>query len=142
MKTQKDPRHQSRIIAIQKLFEKLFQTEELTSEISLAEIAGHSEIEKYNEELTVQLVKGVLENMEEIDETISKYATERPLAQLSKTDHQILRLAVFEGFVGQTTPPKVAIDEAIELAKEFGGEASGKFVNGVLGKLFEDSVKK
>lgn len=142
MKTQHDPRHQSRIIAIQKLFEMHFQTEELNSDIPLEEIAEESEIEKYDKKLAIKLIKGVVGKVEEIDNIIAQYATERPLDQLSRTDYQILRLAVFEGFLGQITPPKVAIDEAIELAKEFGGEVSGKFINGVLGKLYENTFKK
>jgi N utilization substance protein B len=140
MKTQFDPRHQSRIIAIQKLFEKLFQ--ESSSDVTIEEIANLGETEDYNKELTITLVKGVLENAEEIDEIIKKYAKERPLEQLSKTDHQILKIAIFEGFISKITPPKVATDEAIELAREFGGESSGKFVNGVLGKLFESEKAK
>lgn len=59
-----------------------------------------------------------------------------------KVDLQILRIAIFEGFIGKLTPPKVAIDEAIELAKEFGGQASDKFVNGVLGALYEEHKGK
>jgi N utilization substance protein B len=53
-------------------------------------------------------------------------------------DLQILRIAIYEGFIDKKTPPKVAIDEAIELAKEFGEEVNGKFVNGVLGAIYEN----
>lgn len=142
MKTQNDPRHLSRIIVIQKLFERNYQSETVLSENSLSEIAKITEIEDFDEGLAKKLIGGVIDNIEALDTIISKYAPERPLNQLSKTDHQILRLAIFEGFVGQTIPPKVAIDEAIELAKEFGGESSGKFISGVLGKLYEKTIKK
>jgi transcription antitermination protein NusB len=57
--------------------------------------------------------------------------------QIKKIDIEILRIAIFEGFIAKITPPKVAIDEAIELAKDFGGDPSSKFVNGVLGGLYE-----
>jgi N utilization substance protein B len=56
-------------------------------------------------------------------------------------DLQILRIAIYEGFVGTITPPKVAIDEAIEVAKDFGGEINSKFVNGVLGAIYEQQKK-
>ena len=56
-------------------------------------------------------------------------------------DLQILRMAILEGFIDKITPPKVAIDEAIEIAKDFGGETSGKFVNGVLGAIYEEEKK-
>ncbi|HCC67750.1 TPA: transcription antitermination factor NusB, partial [Patescibacteria group bacterium] len=59
--------------------------------------------------------------------------------QMKLVDIQILRIAIFEGFIGKITPPKVAIDEAIELAKEFGEEVNGKFVNGVLGAIYEEN---
>ena len=60
-----------------------------------------------------------------------------PIAQIQKVDLEILRIALWEGFLSETTPPKVAIDEAIEIAKEFGGDASSKFINGVLGSIYE-----
>ncbi|MBU1119658.1 transcription antitermination factor NusB, partial [Patescibacteria group bacterium] len=56
-------------------------------------------------------------------------------------DLQIFRIAILEGFIGKITPPKVAIDEAIEIAKDFGGDSSGKFVNGVLGAIYEQAKK-
>ena len=65
-----------------------------------------------------------------------------PIEQMKSVDLQILRMAIFEGFVGEITPPKVAIDEAIEVAREFGGEISSKFVNGVLGAIYEEIKPK
>lgn len=83
------------------------------------------------------LVFGVRDHYEEIDPYIVKYATEWPLNQITTIDRNILRLGIFE-LLFTMTPPRVVINEAIEVAKSFGGDASGKFVNGVLGSLYAD----
>ena len=84
------------------------------------------------------LLKGVLENKEKIDEIIIKTAPEWPLEQINLVDRNVLRIGIYELLLGnrEEVPPKVAINEAIELAKSFGGETSGKFVNGVLGTIY------
>ena len=82
-------------------------------------------------------IAGVLEAVEAIDEIIRRYARAWPLDQVSAVDRNILRIALYELRPGSSTPPKVAINEAIELAKEFGGEGSSRFVNGVLGAAVE-----
>lgn len=87
------------------------------------------------------IVEGVPSKQEEIDGLITRYAPQWPISQMKLVDLQILRMAIFEGFIGKVTPPKVAIDEAIEIAKDFGGETSGKFVNGVLGAIYEEAKK-
>jgi len=86
------------------------------------------------------LVEGVLKNRAKIDEIIEKSAPEWPIAQITITDRNILRLGLYELLFGDRdqVPPKVAINEAIELAKTFGGESSGKFVNGVLGTVYRE----
>lgn len=84
------------------------------------------------------LIKGVMEHMDDIDATIVHYAPEWPLEQITIVDRNVLRLGVYELKFSQDVPPKVAINEAIEVAKGFGGESSGKFVNGVLGAIFRD----
>ena len=86
------------------------------------------------------LVKSTLENREKIDKLIEKCAPEWPLAQVTAVDRNILRLGIFELLYGdyEKVPPKVAINEAIELAKSFGGESSGRFVNGVLGTIYRE----
>lgn len=85
---------------------------------------------------TSQLVKGVTDNLDQIDQVIIECAPAWPLDQMAKMDKNILRLAIFEVlFDNSATPPKAAINEAVELAKLFGGEASSKFVNGVLGAV-------
>ena len=84
------------------------------------------------------LIKGVQKHLAEIDVYIEKYATEWPLDQITIVDRNILRLGVYELIFAEDIPAKVAINEAIEVAKAFGGDSSGKFVNGVLGAIFKD----
>ena len=86
------------------------------------------------------LVKGTLQNRGKIDQLIEKCAPEWPLDQVTAVDRNILRLGIFELLYGdyEKVPPKVAINEAIELAKSFGGESSGRFVNGVLGTIYRE----
>ena len=81
------------------------------------------------------LVRGVIEKLEEIDKLIVRYATEWPLDQITTIDRNVLRLVLYE-LIYTEIPPRVAINEAIEVAKNFGGDASGKFVNGVLGAVY------
>lgn len=88
------------------------------------------------------LVNGVLKNAKAIDKYIIKYATEWPLEQITIVDRNILRIGVYELIYDSDIPHKVAINEAIEIAKAFGGESSGKFVNGVLGAIYKDIQKK
>ncbi len=83
------------------------------------------------------LVFGVKEKIEEIDPYIVKHATEWPLDQITAVDRNILRLGIYE-LLYTATPPRVVINEAIEVAKSFGGDASGKFVNGVLGSIYSE----
>ncbi len=87
-----------------------------------------------------RLVKGVKENCAKLDKIIEKSAPEWPLDQITITDRNILRLGLYELLLGDRNevPPKVAINEAIELAKSFSGESSGKFVNGVLGTVYRE----
>jgi N utilization substance protein B len=80
----------------------------------------------------------VIEHIEDIDRHISKYATEWPLEQITIVDRNILRIGVMKLLYNDDIPAKVAINEAIEIAKSFGGESSGKFVNGVLGAIYKD----
>ena len=87
-----------------------------------------------------QLARGVGEKIEKIDEILGKAAPDWPLEQLNVVDRNVLRIGLYELIYSDKdeVPPKVAINEAIELAKMFGGEASGRFVNGVLGTVFKE----
>jgi len=86
------------------------------------------------------LVNGVLGRQGEIDAIITKYAPEWPIEQITVVDRNILRIGVYELKWVPNIPSKVAINEAIELAKTFGGESSGRFVNGVLGAVYKDLI--
>lgn len=86
------------------------------------------------------LVQGVRDNQTEIDKIIEATASEWPIEQITVVDRNILRLGIFELKYGKEVPPKVAINEAVELGKTFGGDSSGKFVNGVLGTLYRQLV--
>jgi N utilization substance protein B len=93
---------------------------------------------------TWELVTGVVKHLQEIDEIIEKTAPQWPLSQISIVDRNVLRIGLYELLYGdkKAVPPKVAINEAIELAKTFGGESSGKFINGVLGTVYKEIEKK
>lgn len=91
-----------------------------------------------------RLLKGVVTNLKKIDDYIKKYAPEWPLEKISLIDRNILRLGIYELiFMDKNeVPPKVAINEAIEIAKNFGGLNSSKFVNGVLGSVYKEIIKE
>jgi N utilization substance protein B len=83
------------------------------------------------------LIDGVLENQDKLDEIIAPIAPDWPVDQIARVDKIVLRISLFELYIAQQEPPKVIINEAVELAKEFGGDNSGKFINGVLGTAFQ-----
>lgn len=87
-----------------------------------------------------QLIDGVVDKLSKIDQIIEKAAPEWPISQINIVDRNVLRIGIFELLFGnkKEVPPKVAINEAIELAKNFGGESSGKFINGVLGTIYKE----
>ena len=142
-------RHLSRSIAMQTLYEWDFNHGKDSPPKADQPLAGKiNEILERNiqefgpgledDEFVQDLIKGVLENQEKIDAIIIKTAPEWPLEQINLVDRNVLRLGIYELLFGNRggVPPKVAINEAIELAKSFGGETSGKFVNGVLGTIY------
>jgi len=93
-----------------------------------------------NTEFITRLVNGVIDNLPKLDKIIEKSAPEWPIDQITIVDRNILRMGLYELLFGdrKEVPPKVAINEAIELAKGFSGESSGKFVNGVLGTVYRE----
>lgn len=134
-------RHLQRSLAMQSLFEWDFQgaDKEKMDEIverNIQEFALGLEDASF----TKKLVKGVLEHKEAVDAMIEKCAPEWPLDQVTVIDRNILRLGIYELVHGSydDAPPKVAINEAIELAKTFGGDGSARFVNGVLGTVYRN----
>ncbi|MCX6743776.1 MAG: transcription antitermination factor NusB [Candidatus Parcubacteria bacterium] len=132
-------RHLSRTIAMQTLYQWDFNGQKEENLNSLLENNAKEFAPGFNDEgFAKHLVEGVLKNIKEIDEAIKKYATEWPLEQITIIDRNILRLGIFELKFDPDIPSKVAINEAIEIAKTYGGESSGKFVNGVLGAIFKE----
>jgi len=95
-------------------------------------------------EFAWRIAKGLIENLSEIDKIIEKAAPQWPLNQIPITDRNILRIGLYELLFAnkEEVPPKVAINEAIELAKSYGGENSSKFINGVLGTIYKQIENK
>ena len=135
-------RHRARVAALQALFEvdcahhpHTVVIERRLEEAALPE-AGAS--------FARELVQGVSDYRDQLDTLIGRFAPEWPVDQIAIIDRNILRMAIFEILMRRDTPVKVAINEAVELAKEFGSDSSGRFVNGVLGSLVasEGTVRK
>lgn len=133
-------RHIARSIAMQSLFEWDFNEKDQNK---LVNIINHN-IKEFgvgiNEiNFIKDIINGVVDNLKKIDKIITKYAPQWPIEQITIIDRNVLRIGIYELKINQEKiPPKVAINEAIELAKNYGGPASGKFVNGVLGAVFND----
>lgn len=133
LKNGTDPRHVARQVALAALFSSSFTNP--TKESDLEQSKEIIAEESFDEKLAGSIYAGVLENMPTINKIIAASATTWPIDQIDKVDLMCLRIAVYELYFSKNIPYKVAINEAIELAKEFGGEKSGKFVNGVLGTV-------
>ena len=134
-------RHSSRSAIIQTLYELDFNNFTQKDYLVLLE----SNLNEFwpvikDQEFSKKLLKGIMEYKEKIDKLIEKYAPEWPISKINLVDRNILRLGIYELLYGdsQEVPPKVAINEAIELAKEFSGETSGRFINGVLGSIYKN----
>ncbi len=130
-------RHLGRIIALQTLFEQDFRRASGDATFSIEEVLGRN-IGRYqatvdDKDFIVQLVHGVSGKEKELDDELQPIAPEWPIDQIARMDRVILRMGLYELKHGQDVPPKVVINEAVELAKAFGSENSSKFVNGVLG---------
>jgi N utilization substance protein B len=136
-------RHLARTIALQTLYQWDFDSKnqaELSHVIkrNLKEFAPQFDDKGFIK----HLVEGVIKNQKEIDGLITKYAPEWPIEQITMVDRNVLRIGIQEMKYDPDIPEKVAINEAIELAKTFGGESSGKFVNGVLGTIYKEMDDK
>lgn len=128
-----DYRRQARNLALQALYE-LDCTNHPVGEVLRQRLESDSFRDETNA-LTTRLVQGVLKHRGKLDVLIHRYAPEWPLDQIAIVDRNILRIAIFELAADESIPVKVAINEAIELAKTFGTESTPRFVNGVLGTL-------
>lgn len=134
-------RHLARSVAMQALYEWDFKGRDKTLVPGILEHVIKEFGEGLEEpEFIVQLVKGALDHIDEIDAIIEKAAPQWPIEQIAMVDRNVLRLGLYELMWGdrEAVPPKVAINEAIELAKSFGGESSGRFINGVLGTVYKE----
>lgn len=130
-------RHLSRTVAMQTLYEWDFNGKK--EDLHQLEKQNLEQLAPGLEDPTflLSLLAGVESHLDEIDTTIAETAPEWPLDQITVIDRNILRLGIYELLFAKEVPPKVAINEAVELGKTFGGESSGKFVNGVLGTLYK-----
>ncbi|MBI4437985.1 transcription antitermination factor NusB [Candidatus Uhrbacteria bacterium] len=136
-------RHLSRTIALQALYQWDFLGQ---PDGKLPEMIAFNRTEfapKFDDEGFVEeLVHGVVKHRAELDEVITSFAPDWPIESITLVDRNVLRMGVYELKIVEKIPAKVAINEAIELAKGFGGQASGRFVNGVLGAIYKDMVAK
>ena len=132
-------RRQARFVALQTLFE--VDSAHHPPERVLCQRLADSVLPPSGEEFAQSLVSGVMDHYEQLDPLIHEYAPEWPLEQMSFIDRNILRIAIFELLVARSAPPKVIINEAVELAKLFGSDSSHRFVNGVLGTLLKRGVQ-
>ena len=133
-------RRKARAIALQVLYEVDSVGHEV--ERALAHLLAEGKLSEEDAAFVRGLVNGVLKNKEKIDRHIKNFAPAWPVEQLSIVDRNILRLAIFEILLDNNVPVKVAINEAVELAKMFGSDSSPRFVNGVLGSVSELTARK
>lgn len=131
-------RHLARTLVLQSLFQWDFNQKAENLEEVLAMNQREFAPEFDDQNFSAELLNNVAAKISELDALISKYAPEWPLEQITVADRNVLRIGIFELKFSPNIPPKVAINEAIELAKTYGSEASGKFINGVLGSVFKD----
>ncbi len=137
-------RHLGRIIAFQTLYEYDFRGG-TKSVLDIEETLARN-LEQYGDvigdtKFVTNLVHGVLKDRAKIDKLIAPAAPDWPVDQIARVDKVILRMSIYELVIQKEVPPKVAINEAVELAKSFGGENASKFVNGVLGTVYRDKVE-
>ena len=135
-------RHLGRIVALQTLYEQDFRLEVNDEAFSLDEVLARN-IERYEEtiddkDFIKKLVAGVDSHRDSLDDLIRPVAPEWPIEQIARMDRIILRMGAYELTHDKNVPPKVVINEAVELAKAFGGDNSSKFINGVLGTLLRN----
>ncbi len=136
-------RHLARTLAMQSLFQWDFRNKDVEELPKFVDIVFKEFAPNFEDDGFVDnLIRGIIKHKDEIDRYISKYATDWPLEQITCVDRNILRIGCYELLFDETIPPKVAINEAIEIGKAFGGESSGKFINGVLGAIYRDYKEK
>ena len=126
-------RRKARVLALQALYEIDSAGHEVEEVVT--QLMADGRLSEENSAFVRELVSGVIQNKEKIDLNIQNFAPAWPIEQIPVVDRNILRLAIFEVLLDNKVPVKVAINEAVELAKTFGGDNSSRFVNGVLGSV-------
>lgn len=139
-------RHLGRIIALQTLYEQEFRLECQDKNFDLGNVLARN-ISRYKEmvddrSFIEHLVDGVDAKQKELDAILQPIAPEWPIDQIARMDRIVLRMGAYELLYSNNVPPKVVINEAVELAKAFGGDNSSKFVNGVLGTVLRENGKE
>jgi len=140
-------RHLGRIVALQSLYEYEFRLQSEDKSVDIDEILTRN-LDRYeaaieDKTFVTKLVKGVLKVQDDLDSKIAPIAPDWPIDQIARIDRNILRIGVYELLhLAKVVPPKVAINEAVELAKAFGSDNSSKFVNGVLGTAYRTLVEE
>src|SRR3989339_1303865 len=135
-------RHLARTIALQTLFEWDFLNGKKNVEGIFKYIKEEFAPDFDDQGFSLNLIKNITAHKKELDNIIVSFAPEWPIDQITVTDRNVLRIGIYELKMNPDIPPKVAINEAIELAKAFGGDSSGKFVNGVLGSIYKEMSDK
>ena len=133
------PRHRARELALKVLFELEHRPDDDLEEA----LAYHAADEHAGRDVVAfagELVRGVTEHREALDEAIQAASTNWKLDQMGRVDRVVLRMAVYEIAIARKVPVRAAINESIELAKTFAGEESGRFVNGILGRVAETAA--
>jgi len=138
-------RHLGRVVALQTLYEVDFRRECDDKKLKLEDVLKRN-MKRYSELLedksfTEGLVRGVATSEVELDAYLQLVAAEWPIDQIARMDRTVLRIGLYELIANTDVPPKVVINEAVELAKAFGGENSSKFINGVMGTIFKQKEK-
>ncbi len=140
-------RHLGRIVVLQTLYEYEFRLQSKDENANLAEIITRN-MSRYEDtigdkQFVQDLLNGVIERQVELDSKLQPMAPEWPISQIARIDRNVLRIGLFELlYMRETVPPKVAINEAVELAKAFGSDNSSKFINGVLGTAYKLFVEE
>lgn len=137
-------RHLGRIVALQSLYEQDFRHEAEDSTFDISEVLSRN-VSRYREtiddtDFIEKLVAGVSKHQAELDGILQPLAPEWPIDQIARMDRVVLRMGAYELLHAKDVPPKVVINEAVELAKAFGGDNSSKFINGVLGSLLREQT--
>ena len=136
-------RHFSRMIVLQSLYEwEIWNHEKNIDEIIERNIENYGS-DLSDKEYPKTLINNVIKNQDQLDDIIQKSAVERPISQINTVDRNVLRIGLYELLFDKSgdVPPKVAINEAVELAKNFGGQNSFSFVNGVLGTVYKTMLE-